>query len=143
MADTLIDSEVLGVWERIRAYLDLSSITSVDKMNMQAQLKEVMERPAKNSSDFPDNMDTLVEHNFPSEFISKPQIRNELLEKRIKAIKIRGVTRYQATAGTRDGKALGGIFLKGKTMEEAITDLSEKGSQKKARRITYKRRMGY
>jgi len=143
MADTLIESEILGIWGRIRAYLDLDSITSVDKMNMKTQLRDTMERPSKDSASFPGNMDTLVNNGFPSEFVENQQIRNELLEKRIKAIKIRGVTRYQATAGTRDGKALGGIFLKGKTMEEAITDLSEKGSQKKARRITYKRRMGY
>ena len=133
MVDTLVDSEVLGVWRRIKQYLDVDSITATDKMNQQKQLQDIMANPTKPSPDFPANMDTLVDNDFPSGFVQNPAIRNELLSGRIKEIKVRGVTRFQISGGTpsikgkgRSFKVRGGLFLGGTTREKALKYLKKR-----------------
>ena len=133
MADTLIASEILGIWKRIKHYLDLDSITATDKMNQQKQLQDLMTNPSKGSSEFPGNMDTLIDNGFPSEFVQNSEIRNELLSGRIKEIQVRGVTRFQISGGTPSirgkgttFKVRGGSFLGGTTREKALESLKER-----------------
>lgn len=132
MSDTLMDSEVLGVWQRIRSLIDLTKINATDKMNQKEQLRRAMENPIKTNSQFANNMDTLVENGFPSTFVENPEIRKDLFKSNISEIKVNGKTRYQVKAGTRPikvktGKTIrGGLFLKGKTQDEAIEDLRKK-----------------
>lgn len=133
MADTLVASEILGIWKRIRRYLDIDSITATDKMNQQKQLQDLMTNPSKGSSEFPGNMDTLVDNGFPSEFVGNPEIRNDLLSGRIREIKVRGTTRFQIAGGTpfvrgegKSFKVRGGLFLPGTSREKALEGLKKR-----------------
>lgn len=126
MSDSLLDSEILDIWKRIRGLIDLSKIKSTDKMNQKEELRKAMESPQR-SDKFPMNMDTLVDHDFPDAFVQNPEIRKDLLKDRINEIKIKGVSRYQVKGGTpSSGTIRGGRFLSGKTLDDALDDLYKK-----------------
>lgn len=128
MSDTLLDSEILGVWQRTRKDIDLSRITASDKMNQKQQLRQAMEAPVRKSP----QMATLVENNFPSAFIENPDIRKELLRNKISEITVRGQKRFTIRKGVpsvklSSGKSLrAGRFLRGKSMDEAVEDLDRR-----------------
>lgn len=137
MADTLLESEILGVWQRIREIIDLSKVSATDKMNQKEQLRSAMESPSKTNTKLPNNMETLIDSGFPSAFVENPEIRNDLLKRQISQTQIRGKTRYQVKRGTKSfttpsgGRIRGGVFLKGKTLEEAAEDLEKKSESGK------------
>lgn len=137
MSDSLLDSQILDVWVRIRSLVDLGGVTATDKMNQKDQLRKAMQTPRKTNSRFPTNMDTLVENDFPSAFVENPEIRKELLKERISEIKVKGQTRYTVKSGTQSftygNKTIrGGKFLSGKTIDQAYEDLDRKTSKEKA-----------
>lgn len=129
MADTLVDSEILGIWQRIKRYLNLDAISATDKMNQKEQLRSAMESPAQTSAAFPVNLDTLVDNGFPNEFVENPEIRKQLLQSQIQSFQVRSVTRFQIAKGTASiqlptGKFLrAGQFLGGKSEQEALESL--------------------
>jgi hypothetical protein len=136
------DSEVEGVWSRISYYIRTDDINSVNPDGMAQQIKYAMDNP-KPSMAAQGGMDRLTNADYHNVAARNEKIRYKLLEQRIQVTQVGGVTRYMAKKGTRDGKALGGTFLKGKSMQEAVKDLEAKGIETKKPRMTYKKLRGY
>lgn len=128
MTDTLVDSEILDIWKRIRDYLDLSKVTATDKMNTKEQLRNAMENPVQRSEKYPVNLDTLVDNGFPSAFVENEDVKKDLIGERISELKIKGTTRYTIKGGTisSSGNIRGGRFLRGKTRDQALDDFINK-----------------
>lgn len=134
MADTLVNSEILGIWNRIKKYIDLNTITAVDQSNQKDQLKRAMQDPKIKSDQFKQNMDTLVDKGFSSAFVENEDARGDLLAGKILEFEIKGTPRFRIAKGiptfqTREGKTIrAGQFLKGTDIETALRDLKEKGA---------------
>lgn len=129
MPDSLVDSEIIGVWQRTKTYINVNNISATDITNMARQLKEAMMNPRKTNQNYPVNLDTLVDNNFANAFVANSEIRKELLSKRIGEVVVKGKTRYVLKQGTptirlRGGKNIqAGRFLPGRTKDEATENL--------------------
>lgn len=127
--DGLEEQEIEGIWQRVKRYLDLSKIKSVDEMNQQQELSQAMEiRTNADNINPQSNMGFLTDRGFPSEAIHNENIRNELLGQNIKSLIVRGVQRFQIRKGAQtfesDGRTVrAGQFLSGTTKEKALESL--------------------
>lgn len=127
--DGLEEQEIEGIWQRIKTYIDLKKIKSVDAINQKEELARVMGISTPSDGKNPQsNMNFLVNRGFPKEAIQNEKIRNEILSNSIVGLKVKGVQRFQIAKGAKsfisNGRTIkAGQFLKGTTKESALKGL--------------------
>jgi len=132
MVDTLVSSEILGIWGRIKNYVDLDKIKSVDALNQKEELRRAMQSPTRKSGAYSGNMNTLIEKGFPGAFVENETIREELLGEKLREITVKGTTRYQIEKGTPTYSSITGAeiragqFVGGTSKTEAVKSLKDK-----------------
>lgn len=123
------DSEIQGIWKRVKVYIDTNEVKVVGKDALAQELKQRMLNPVKTSfqSNPQASLDFLVAVDFHLAAAKNSEIQRELLKRAVISIQVKGKTRYRIAKGIKDGKNIrGGRFLRGKTQDEALDDLFKK-----------------
>lgn len=132
--DSVSDEEIQSIWKRQKKYFPPSKIRAVTRDEIEHQIKQEMEAvniPSNKNFNPQSNQNFLIRKGFPSRASEIPAIQNEILSERVSAIKVKGKERFKIKKGTGtfefEGKKVkAGQFLKGKTQNEAVSDLKRK-----------------
>ena len=79
--DGLAETEIEGIWTRIKRYINLDEVTAGDPTNQKEQLKRAMSiKTYGDGKTAQGNMDFLIKRGFPKQAIKNRQIQSELMQ---------------------------------------------------------------
>lgn len=126
--------EIEGIWKRVKQYIDTKQIKSISRDMIAEEIETQMLSstvPRDREKNPQATMDFLVHVRFPQAIAKNKTITNTIIGGRIKAVKVKGRTRFQIIKGTPtirfDGKSIrAGQFVAGKTESDAIKNIRVK-----------------
>ena len=139
--DSLPEDEIEAIWSRVKHYIDTKNIKSISRQSIADELEREMLSDTTSANEQA-NSKFLIKRGFVDVALGiKPakdgyveNIREELLEDNIRAIRVKEGTRFQVAKGTPtfitlEGKTIrAGQFLSGKSQADAIKQLEKRAN---------------